>query len=365
MNYKISVAVKNAKNTCFIAMPFGKKRQQYTASLDVLYDAISEAVNNIPEPLTPYRTDKKSTLDFMEDIMRELPSAKIVVAVLCSLENGLAKPNPNVMYELGIAHALGKPTIILTSDNLDSADLPADVFSKFHVTYAENELNASMKATLVEKIKVKILEILERTNRELVDPAWEQVRAEPTTFCSNVDVRNHLKTIFSFIQDIQHHLPEIETPLSQLKAELQYVSDNGIAEKYRTDVMNTLWSQLTPRFSRVPRDLLQTTSSTVAEVKEAFDKLPTLSASDKLARGNIQESMRFFIIIAKRLREYRALYKAVEDDLGKHDDTFDFLQDEPQEIGDLLSHTIQFENATTSLLGHAHNVILNVIKVID
>jgi hypothetical protein len=59
-----------------------------------------------------------------QDIQREIEQAEIVVAEI-------SPPNPNVFYELGYAHALGKPTILLAQRG---AQLPFDI-SSFRVVF--------------------------------------------------------------------------------------------------------------------------------------------------------------------------------------------------------------------------------------
>ena len=56
--------------------------------------------------------------DILSHILRLLVRAKIVIAVIDGR-------NPNVFYELGIAHALNKPTILVSADT--DVELPFDI----------------------------------------------------------------------------------------------------------------------------------------------------------------------------------------------------------------------------------------------
>lgn len=56
--------------------------------------------------------------NILADIVKPIFDADIILADLTGL-------NPNVMYELGIAHTLRKKTIVITRDNLDC--LPFDL----------------------------------------------------------------------------------------------------------------------------------------------------------------------------------------------------------------------------------------------
>jgi nucleoside 2-deoxyribosyltransferase len=60
-----------------------------------------------------------------QDIQREIEQAEVVIAEITPV-------NPNVFYELGYAHALGKPTILLARRG---AQLPFDIRSYRVVFY--------------------------------------------------------------------------------------------------------------------------------------------------------------------------------------------------------------------------------------
>ncbi len=72
-----------------------------------------------------FRIDEKAGPGVIfQDIQREIEQAEIVVAEI-------TPTNPNVFYELGYAHALGKPTILLAQRG---AELPFDIRS-FRVVF--------------------------------------------------------------------------------------------------------------------------------------------------------------------------------------------------------------------------------------
>jgi len=73
----------------------------------------------------PIRIDEKPGPGIIfQDIQREIEQAEVVIAEI-------TPPNPNVFYELGYAHALGKPTILLAQRD---AALPFDIQS-FRVVF--------------------------------------------------------------------------------------------------------------------------------------------------------------------------------------------------------------------------------------
>jgi hypothetical protein len=78
--------------------------------------------------LVPVRADDLFGQDIMEDIWSGILSARLVIA-------DITNRNPNVFYELGIAHCLGKEVILLTQ-NKD--DIPFDLNRYRHIIYQDN-----------------------------------------------------------------------------------------------------------------------------------------------------------------------------------------------------------------------------------
>ena len=109
---KVSKGVMvEATDTCFVMMPFAAPLGGYYAS--IYEPAIKKA------GLTPVRadTDIFGTGKIIDQIWAGLNRAKVLVAELTGR-------NPNVLYELGLAHALHKPVVLISSNE---ADVPFDV----------------------------------------------------------------------------------------------------------------------------------------------------------------------------------------------------------------------------------------------
>jgi len=100
-----------AGTTCFVMQPFGGHLGTYYEAL--FKPAIEKA------GLTPMRADDDifATGKIIDQIWRGIHQATVLVAELTS-------KNPNVFYELGLAHALRKP-VVLVSSNED--DVPFDL----------------------------------------------------------------------------------------------------------------------------------------------------------------------------------------------------------------------------------------------
>jgi hypothetical protein len=93
----------------FVLMPF-------SANLEPVYtDHILKVTEKLD--LSSKRADDLYSSTFIvQDIWNSINSAKVIIAD-CTARN------PNVFYELGIAHTVGKPTIIITQDD----SIPFDI----------------------------------------------------------------------------------------------------------------------------------------------------------------------------------------------------------------------------------------------
>jgi len=102
--------VREFLDTCFMMMPFGDWYDKYYQ--DIYIPAIKEA------GFEPIRADELfSTGSVVEQIWEQIVKAKVLLA-------DLTDKNPNVFYELGLAHAAKKP-VVFTASKVE--DVPFDL----------------------------------------------------------------------------------------------------------------------------------------------------------------------------------------------------------------------------------------------
>jgi len=102
---RVIVQLEQVKNKCFVVMPF---HSLYEAEYErVILPAIEDV------GLACVRGNEiYSRQAIIQDIWASIREARIVVAELSGR-------NPNVMYEIGLAHAIGKPIVLLTRNEED------------------------------------------------------------------------------------------------------------------------------------------------------------------------------------------------------------------------------------------------------
>lgn len=119
----------------FVAMPFDK-------ALDAVYTHIRSAAQSLY--LSCGRSDDIFSANaVLHDVWSALCGASAVVGECTGR-------NPNVFYELGIAHTLGKPVVLITQD---TADVPFDVRHVRFIKYSRTskgrqQLEESLRETL-------------------------------------------------------------------------------------------------------------------------------------------------------------------------------------------------------------------------
>jgi hypothetical protein len=120
----------------FVIMPFGEPWS------DRIWETVKGIVTEMD--LLPERADNRHGPIITEDIWRGIVEARIVVADVTGW-------NPNVFYELGIAHTLGKDVVLITQP---TNRLPFDTQGYRHIIYSDNPAGVkTLKAEIPAKIK--------------------------------------------------------------------------------------------------------------------------------------------------------------------------------------------------------------------
>jgi hypothetical protein len=141
---KLERSVKvGATDRCFVMMPFGPPLGGYYET--VYKPAIEKA------GLQPVRADAEifGAGKIMDQIWSGIQTAKVLVAEL-------TLRNPNVFYELGLAHALKKPVVLVSSNE---GDVPFDLHHIRVIYYDVNDPFWGQK--LIAKVAENILSPIE------------------------------------------------------------------------------------------------------------------------------------------------------------------------------------------------------------
>lgn len=163
---------------CFVIMPFGGWKDRYYH--EIFKPAIEDA------GLEPRRADdifRPGTI--VNDIWACTKEAKIILA-------DLSRKNPNVLYELGLAHAIAKPAILVTES---IEDIPFDLRALRVIEHDKNAPNWGdiLKQAITESIK----ETMEAPLKSIL-PTFLEVDETAKT-----EVSPHEKELLEIRQEIE------------------------------------------------------------------------------------------------------------------------------------------------------------------
>ncbi len=148
---KLSKAASvSTTDTCFVMMPFASPLGDY-------YSKIYEPAI-IKAGLTPIRADNDifGTGKIIDQIWSGITNAKVLIAELTSR-------NANVFYELGLAHALKKPVVLVSSND---EDVPFDLK---HIRVIYYDMHDPFWGTkLIDKVAENILSSISNPNEAIL-----------------------------------------------------------------------------------------------------------------------------------------------------------------------------------------------------
>lgn len=168
----VQINLGKVDNTCFVVMPFNALYQ--TEYENIIKPALTEL------NIICVRGDEiYARQRIMDDIWHSIRRCRFVIAELTGR-------NPNVLYEVGLAHAIGKPVIVLTRNG---DDVPFDLKDLRYIFYDVNDpfWGENLKISIQSLVK-KVLENPEMENyleditkpNPLVFPEIKKIKVEKT-----------------------------------------------------------------------------------------------------------------------------------------------------------------------------------------
>jgi len=117
----------------FVLMPFKAKLEKvYTNHIKKMGEELGVTIRSADEIF--------STRPFMEKVWEGICSAELVLA-------DCTEKNPNVFYEIGMAHTVGKKVVLITRSD---KDIPSDIKNFDYIPYIYDPEGVE---TLIEKLR--------------------------------------------------------------------------------------------------------------------------------------------------------------------------------------------------------------------
>lgn len=202
------------RNICFVVMPFG-------GQFDEIYRQIYKpTIREVG--LEPLRADDiYNNQPIIQDIKQSIQDAALVLAEVTGR-------NPNVNYELGIAHALEKEVIIVSSN---SEDVPSDYRHLRYILY--NSSGIGWDRELANDLAITLRNVLSRLH---IPSGSSRILHSDDGFYEAAILKIYNN------KNKGHYFYKLDgvLPLSELAGAESYASDES---HWLAD-----WNQKTPRF---------------------------------------------------------------------------------------------------------------------
>lgn len=200
---------KEKRYKVFVIMPFGDDFFEMFEMLKREFAQNYEFSN---------AAEEGNIANILQDIIEPIYKADIIIADLTGL-------NPNVMYELGIAHSFGKKTIIITKDNL--SELPFDLkqyrakdYSTHFIKFAEliAFLRINMEGAVDGKVDYSnpVKDFLRLSGINDIKPYDEQ-----QSILEDIDENGFL----DFLAEIENNGNVLTNEIEKMTSEMKEMSD--------------------------------------------------------------------------------------------------------------------------------------------
>lgn len=191
---KTGPAQRKPEGTCFVLMPFKEP-------FDTYYSAIIEPAI-LAAKLDPLRGDSLfRPSPIMADVWQMIQHAKVLVAEL-------TEKNANVFYELGLAHALGKP-VILISETID--DVPFDLQPLRVILYNKSDpaWGVRLKTNLISSLDETLEDIARAVPPMFLKIVKSQAPEESPIAVRLFDLERRVAALSSIRQEAIAEVPSI------------------------------------------------------------------------------------------------------------------------------------------------------------
>ena len=355
-----SSASKNAAKRAFVIMPFSEELQEVYSELIKL--GLEDA---------GFLTERADNIDSLQNILRDIVSGIVQADLIVADVTGL---NANVLYELGIAHGLRKPTIMLTQ-NLD--ELPFDLRSYRVIPYSVKFSEAGALRERIREVALKQIDsqtailgsgpvddfvVISQASQSAVgtlqtpdarDPEFARNNDQPDGAGSSTepDVPAATKAIVSAMDSMIKAYEELHSAGDRAQDEIRakkiyYMSvrDPGALSKLTFDISRDLMS-ITAEYDQIETPL----QYILAKLPETFAQyFPRIDPSDHEQREAVEEliaitprlqaSMREAVLSFQELRTLASEYSGLSEGLAFSVQALD------RELGNLSEVTLSAES---------------------
>lgn len=220
--------------TCFLISPIGDTGSEIRRHADILLEFVV-APACLQLGLHLIRVDRLlAPGSITQDILRLLLDADVVIADITNF-------NPNVMYELGVRHATGKPAIVMV---LKGERIPFDIASYRTLVY---QLDDPLQARAAQELLTETLAVVEKQRRSdsPVADAMRQATASigdttPSATSTHDDYGPILRSMSERLRSLEEAFRELGKRVATKDTPVEYTRDVFIVHGHDGELKNEL-----------------------------------------------------------------------------------------------------------------------------
>lgn len=361
--FEIEIDVAKAEQSCFLAMP--------KEGLDDVYDAVKQAIIGIGTAGTStiklIQTREAGDRDtFTNDVVHAIRESEMVIAV-CTPQEGTGSLCPEVMYELGMAHSLGKPTVLLTTERIVERHIPCRVKHIVPtvevVEYHPGELQSCGLAETLKTVNSKIREPF------LVDSEVEEIHAirSELTYMRSVLWR-HFHTIISFGIETHHEIRDLmqqsHTLLTDVEKLSQIMERERIQRRYgeafaaHCQAFEKGYNALSDRHEKWEERYYKGLEKTKARLTRTF-KFLCIHLPKDLSK-TVELSKDWYNIVVDDIKYYRERFQKIREYATDRFECFRYHGP----TKDLKHQVEELDSALRLLYRDTHNMMSKLLEII-
>ena len=365
-NYEIEIDIHDAEQYCYLTLPGNGSKAVFSVVNEVIREMKTAQNLEIKLKQSKFKNDETT---YTSDLVHTIRQSELIIADCTPVKNS-GSPCPSVVYELGMAHALGKPSIILTPNNklnkqipiCQKKVMPAEIF----VEYQSQKINT---LDFKKKLRDAVTNSISHLEYNLTDKELEEihaVRSDLHIIKNNLwpELNNIIKFAFESLKSFKKLMPQSHTFLENIN-ELSKNTDtasksNDEIFNLRLDSLKKSYSELAEKQDEWEQDFYSGYfQQNEKNIKKAFKFLMNHLRED--LREHIMESRKWFNLVFKSeiselkkhnswIREYS---KTDFNCLNNFGPSKDFKHE--AEMMDYVLHLVF--NHTTRMVDSAMNII--------
>ena len=216
--------------SAFVIMPF-------TAELDAVYEFVIKPALDDAGFKAVHRADESANQQLiMRDVIAGIDEAQLIIA-------DVTGGNPNVLYELGVAHALNRPVIMMTQS---IEQLPFDLASYRVIPYTTQLGDAHRARSALAKVATSALKGDTLFSSPVSDALGTTV-IHPGLTNSEGDEEENPLGLLDYAEEVENQLNQMTASLARLTEHTGQLGRSMEESTERITEVGSDGKQLTPR----------------------------------------------------------------------------------------------------------------------